>query len=138
MQNFHLGLYVIHITFALTIYLFTRNTIPEEETSKMIFFVASILCVGVVYWNNILTKKELPFVLEAKTLDSKIEKYKTYINRKLISTSIVTIVITLIYYFSSNSFFLGLAMIMIAYLFILRPTSRRIKEDLSLTDEDMA
>lgn len=129
----HYGYSVAVLAFATFSFLISDDPIMSFNDSDDLFlYLAPLFAVGGISASVFLFKTQLKRIYEKETLEEKLIAYQSshIIRIALIEgPAFLSIVIFMI---SNNLFYLIIALVLLAYLISLRPTSDRVKQDLNL------
>jgi hypothetical protein len=132
----HTVLLVGLVAFALFCYYRIGSfTAPMYEGDIFIYVVPVVAAAG-YFLSQYVFRKQLQSIPEKETLTAKLEKYKAVILIKFALLVGLGFLALIAYYLSGNALHLVIAITLIAYLFVQRPTAGKITKDLPLTLEE--
>lgn len=119
----------------VALYITENGAINFSDSKDIFFYLVPVFAIALAFLSHFIFQQNLKKVKEKTTLKEKLVHYQySRIIRyaMLEAPALFGIVIFII---TSNQFYLIISAVLLAYLFLLRPTESIIKEDLDLNTE---
>ncbi|MGB6153555.1 MAG: hypothetical protein WBG48_16360 [Pricia sp.] len=124
------------MVFAIVAYYQKGDFEARMNSQSILIYMVPVVAVAGYFLSQLLFKKQLEHISKEETLSVKLGKYQVASILKYALLEGPGILALLAYYWSGNALHLVVAIALIAYLFVQRPTADKIKKDLPLTYEE--
>ncbi len=132
----HTVLCVGLLGFAIFVYYQNGGFTARMNQQDMFIYIVPILAAAGYFLSQLVFKKQIEAISEEEKLSTKLGKYQiaTLIKYALLEGPGFLALIA--YFWSGNALYLVIAVALITYLFVQRPTVNKIKKELPLTLEE--
>ncbi|MEM6768358.1 MAG: hypothetical protein AAF655_25695 [Bacteroidota bacterium] len=137
LQLIHAALIIGQLLFAgVAIFLISQGGPLSEDLTDIFQLLAPILVLGGIAGSIFLPKTLLASAKESSDLSGKLQTYRSTSIIKFAILEAPSLVSLVAFLLTGNSFFLGLAAIIVAVFFMNRPTTSTIINELELNQEE--
>ena len=143
-KSFLKTLSIMHLSLVIGLVIFTLIAIAQgkgfntntDQSNTLLYLVPILALIG-YFGSKHLFKKMLSDVKESDALVEKLKKFQSASHVKYALIEAPAFFALYVYYDSGNALPLVIAICLLAYLFVQRPTKNRISNRLSLSSEEL-
>lgn len=132
----HTVLLVALIAFGIFTYYQNSSFIARMNPQDLFIYIVPVVAAAGYFLSQLLFKKKLATISKEDKLQIKLGKYQTASLIKYALLEGAGFLALMAYYWSGNALHLVIAIALIAYLFVQRPTADKIKKELPLTFDE--
>ena len=135
-SKFHLSFTIAPSLFAcVAYYLNSESYLDYMETSDPLFYIVPLVAIAGIAFGNMLYAKNIKDLLNKKTLKEKFAGLQTTYIVRYATIEGPALLGLIAFYKTGNLFYLIIAVMLIIYLFLQRPSKAQIEQDLQLNYE---
>lgn len=132
----HTALCVSLMLFGIFAYYQNGDFTARMDQQNSFIYIVPLAAITGYFLSQLLFKKRMKSVLKEEKLSSKLKTYQVALLLKYALLEAPAILALLAYYWSGNALHLVIAIALIVYLFVQRPTMDKIKKELPLSYEE--
>lgn len=133
----HLSLVIGLVLFSAIAYSQSTNISVEPESGNIFLYFVPVLAIIGYFGSQFFYKKMLNNIDTNSTLEEKLKKYKTASHVKFLLIEFPALFSIFAFYTTANALPLVIAVCLIIYLYVQRPSSDKIKTELVLNSEEI-
>lgn len=132
----HTALLVVLIAFGIFTYFQNGSFTPRMNRQDLFIYIVPVVAAAGYFLSQFLFRKQLQTIQREEELPAKLSKYQSASLIKYALLEGPGFLALIAYYLSGNALYLVIAIALIAYLFVQRPTADKINTNLPLTLEE--
>jgi len=132
----HLSLVIGLILFSILAFTQTNGISLEPQPKNGLLYIVPILAIVGYFGSQTLYKKMLSGIKTDSSLEEKLKKYKSASHIKFFLLEIPALFSIYTFYSTSNALPLVIAVCLIIYLYVQKPSVDKIKTELNLSSND--
>lgn len=121
------------ILFAVFAYYQNDDFTARMDPQAIFIYLVPIVAVAGYFLSQVLFKKQIQAISSEEQLSAKLGKYQSASLIKYALLEGPGFLALIAYFWSGNALYLVIAIALVAYLFVQRPTAEKIKKGLPLT-----
>lgn len=133
----HLSLVIGLLLFSVIAYTQSTSITVEPDTGNMLLYFVPVLAIAGYFGSQFFYKKILNKVDANAPLEEKLKKYKSASHIKFLLIEAPALLSIFAFYTTTNALPLVIAVCLIIYLYVQKPSSDKINTELSLNSEEM-
>ncbi|WP_299123844.1 hypothetical protein [uncultured Winogradskyella sp.] len=119
----------------IAIFITENGTMNFSDTEDIFFYLVPGFAIVLAFMSNLVFQQNLKRVQQKSTLKEKLVHYQSSRIIRYAMLEAPAFFAIVIFIITSNQLYLIIAIIMLTYLFLLRPTKLIIREDLDLNSK---
>lgn len=132
----HSGLCAVLLLFGIFAYYQNGGFMARMNPQNIFIYIVPIAAAAGYFLSQLLFKKQVHAISYEETLSTKLGKYQIASLLKYALLEAPGFLALMAYSWSGNALYLVIAIALIVYLFIQRPTAEKIKKELPLSLEE--
>ncbi|MFP4845677.1 hypothetical protein [Winogradskyella sp. PE311] len=133
---FHYAYCIAILVFGIVALYITENAVINfSDSEDIFFFLVPVFAITLAFLSHFIFQQNLKRVREKTTLQEKLVHYQTSRIIKYAMLEAPALFGVVIFIITSNQYYLIIAAVLLAYLFLQRPTKEIVKQDLDLNAE---
>ncbi|WP_298479957.1 hypothetical protein [uncultured Maribacter sp.] len=133
----HLSLVIGLLLFSVIAYSQTTGITLEPESNNVFLYIVPVIAIIGYFGSQVVFKKKLSTIKTDNTLTEKLKKYKSASHIKFFLIEIPALLSIYAFYITSNALPLVIAVCLIAYLYVQKPSADKIKTELALNPNEI-
>lgn len=133
----HLSLVIGLILFSVIAYSQSNGITIEPDSNNLFLYMVPIVAIIGYFGSQFIFKKMINSIKIDATLEEKLKKYKSASHIKFFLLEIPALVSIFAFYSTGNALPLVIAVCLIAYLYVQKPSPDKIKTELALTSDEI-
>ena len=121
---------------AIFVYYRNGNFTASMNQQDIFIYIVPIVAAAGYFLSQLVFKKQIESISSEEKLSTKLEKYQIASLIKYALLEGPGFLALMAYFWSGNALYLVIAIALIVYLFVQRPTVEKIKKQLPLTSEE--
>lgn len=132
----HTALLMVLVAFGLFTYFQNGSFTAGMNRQNLFIYIVPVVAAAGYFLSQFLFRKQLETIQREEDLHDKLNKYQSVSLIKYTLLEVPGFLSLIAYYLSGNALYLVIAIALIFYLFVQRPTADKMKKNLPLTLEE--